>query len=298
MIRNFLKSLRSGLSRSRIVDSAPGTTIPTLTSVALRRNEDIIRLAELLSEDYECGKDSEERLSTDALKQTLHLLGENNVSPGFSLHVQESLVGGPLAGEGLFVKSGHISPGTVTAIYPGTALYHEDVQFFGGVHNMYIESEMTHFIHRSDGIVIDGLEKTFELNSCLALGESDGGDVESTSQTELLDKFEELQRNGYRGAQRWRQIRHPYAVAHKANHPPVGARANVVAVAFDYKFDQMQQECLDSVPTRHALLPKFLCPHGISFVASRHIGAGEEIYLDYSVSTETRPEWYVEAERD
>ena len=310
MVRNILNKLKSVVSSSSSSSPPISKSVTAKTNlIAVQRQKDIQKLAAHMGITEENESSMVEMVSNHVLKQTIHLLKDlhKNIKKDdnyhkhslFELCLSTSLVG-PNSGDGLFLKyggkKGRIDPGNIVAMYPGTSLYHEDLSFFGGIDKMFNEDEMNWFIHRSDGVLIDGLGKTHELKSQAGtFSGSDGGDTEGSALSDIMNKMERLQEYGYRCAE---VKENPFAIAHKANHPPVGARANVVAVAFDYKFDQMQQECLDSVPTRHALLPKFLCPHGISFVASRHIGAGEEIYLDYSVSTETRPEWYVEAERD
>ena len=59
----------------------------------------------------------------------------------------------------------------------------------------------------------------------------------------------------------------------------------------------MNPQLFPYIPTRHAILPNVLCEQGITFVASRVIEAGDEIYLDYATSKESRPEWYNDAVR-
>ena len=59
----------------------------------------------------------------------------------------------------------------------------------------------------------------------------------------------------------------------------------------------MDAQLFPYIPVRHAILPNVLCEHGIAFVASRVIETGDEIYLDYATSEETRPVWYKEAAR-
>ena len=178
---------------------------------------------------------------------------------------------------------------------------------------MFQEWELDWLIHRADGVVIDGRGKTHALSAAAGgLGSSDGGDTEGHALAEVMEKLERLQKYGTRldteqpaqaGAGEGDPcIRHhscnPYAIAHKANHPPPGVPANVIAVAIDYDFATMNPALLQYIPTRHALLPNVLSSEGIVFVASRTIEAGEEMYLDYATSEHSRPEWYTDAARD
>ena len=75
-------------------------------------------------------------------KQTLHLLAQiqTNHTPDHQLSIQNSLVGDS-SGDGLFLEKGTLHPGSVVALYPGTALFHEEISFFGGVHHMFPEDE-------------------------------------------------------------------------------------------------------------------------------------------------------------
>ena len=282
------------------------------SSVAIRRHEDVQRLDAILSSKRLDARPNanaaNERVSQRVLHQTLALLHKINSSvpseaPTFRLGVQDSLVG-PNSGDGLFLASGTLHPGDVAALYPGTALFHEDVAFFGGLQYMFSEKEMNWFIHRSDGVVLDGLGKTFALNSLVtSLESSSSGDTEGHAMSEIMDKFEKLQRSHAKLNTKLNtdsiitRTTNPYAIAHKANHPPLNVPANVVAVAVDYDVKAMDSHLLPLIPNIHALFPTFYCTQGISFVASHTIHAGDEIYLDYATSLENRPDWYHEAER-
>ena len=292
------------------------STTRTLSSIERRRQEDIQKLAALIPNPRNPSETSpehqtntttttttciHERVSTHALQQTLHLLAQiqTNHTPDHQLSIQNSLVGDS-SGDGLFLEKGTLHPGSVVALYPGTALFHEEISFFGGVHHMFPEDEeMDWFIHRSDGVVIDGLGKTHELNAIGGGGNmasSDGGDTEGHALAEMMDKLTLLQTQGT-SCMPDQTLSNPFAIAHKANHPPQGIPANVVAVAIDYCFSTMNPQLFPYIPTRHAILPNVLCEQGITFVASRVIEAGDEIYLDYATSKESRPEWYNDAVR-
>jgi hypothetical protein len=276
---------------------------PSLTE--LYRQEDLETLDAHLStttttnNNNNLDLDLDERVSTHVLQQTVQILAQLQSNRGcdHQLSVQDSLVG-ENSGDGLFLHKGTRQPGNVVALYPGTAVYHEELAFFGGVHHMFQEEEMDWFIHRADGVLIDGLGKTHALNAIGgggALGSSDGGDVEGGALAEVMEKLTRLQKHGTLCAQKPRA--NPFASAHKANHPPEGVPANVVAVAIDYDFNAMDANLFPYIPIRHAILPNVLCEHGIAFVASRVIEAGDEIYLDYATSEESRPVWYKEAAR-
>jgi hypothetical protein len=310
MVRNILNKLKSIVSSSSSSSPPISKSVTAKTNlIAVQRQKDIQKLAAHMGITEENESSMVEMVSNHVLKQTIHLLKDlhKNIKKDdnyhkhslFELCLSTSLVG-PNSGDGLFLKyggkKGRIDPGNIVAMYPGTSLYHEDLSFFGGIDKMFNEDEMNWFIHRSDGVLIDGLGKTHELKSQGGtFSGSDGGDTEGSALSDIMNKMERLQEYGYRCAE---VKENPFAIAHKANHPPVGIPANVVAVPIDYNFSLLPKDLLPYIPIRHGLFPHILCENGITFVASRVIEEGDEIYLDYATSIESRPDWYTEAKRD
>jgi len=239
-------------------------------------------------------------------------VGDCSADVGFSLSVQPSNVGGD-AGDGLFLARGAAKPGDLVAIYPGTVFYAEDLEFFGGIEAIFPNvQEREHFILRGDGILLDGQNKSLDFSQSFvnAMMTSDGGDVESTLQQSMLERIEELTRGDPVKSNLGHLHKNPYALAHKANHPPSGQPANVIAVPVDFDLDLMKAKSphlLPYLPTCNAVRLdsvekigqkiSIASPSTVCFVASRNINAGEEILLDYATSPGSKPDWMATALR-
>ena len=251
-------------------------------------------------------KDLEDVVSQLVMQRTLEMFKmlRANTPPSFGLEARTSGLGSA-AGDGLFVTARALQPGEIVALYPGTVFFAEELEFFGGVSGIFRDEETSHFIVRNaDGVLIDGLGKTLPLKSGSgALAPSDGGDNEGSSITEMLDRIQHL--TGHDGISRpckSSSTANAYAMAHKANHPPPGTPANVIPVPVDFDLAMLKAEGLcEFLPTSFALEPtageSLLCEHSICFVASRTIRPEEEVWLDYRTNPDSRPQWYVDAER-
>ena len=262
--------------------------------------------AELLESVSECV-----RTLAEEMLENVAAVGETSSTFEFSLSVQPSNVGGG-AGDGLYVKGGAAKPGDLVAMYPGTVFYAEDVEFFGGIEAIFPnEQEREHFILRGDGILLDGQKKSldFSQSDLNPMTTSDGGDVESTVQQSMLERVEALTRGNPVQMKTCDFAKNPFALAHKANHPPCGHPANVIAVPIDFDLGAMKRNSphlLSYLPTFYALRlvdnktyqkTSIASPSTVCFVASRDIHSGEEIYLDYATSPDSKPEWMGQALR-
>eukprot|EP00946_MAST-07B_sp_MAST-7B-sp1_P001615 g1615.t1 len=276
----------------------------TVSARLLReREEDVDHLNAVLNgasikEDGEDVESVVSRIVTGHAIELFQML-QGNETPGFSLEVKTSSLG-DAAGDGLFV-TGAVQPGEIVALYPGTVYFAEELAFFGGVNAIFQIHETTHFIlRRADGILIDGLGKSLPLSCGGVLAPSEDGDLE------LLERIEELRERAPLMPTNPPPLARAYALAHKANHPPQGTPANVIPVGVDFDVAECQKLGLSEfLPTTYALEyeqpagdnGKYLCEHTICFVASRTIAAGEEVWLDYRTSPDSRPPWFADAAR-
>ena len=319
-MRNFLGRVL-GLSSSGTVTRA------SLRAISQNRHEDLLWLHACLGMGHHTN-----RRSNVAIDDILHSVSEcvrtlaedmfervaavgdcnTAVDAGFSLSVQPSNVGGD-AGDGLFMVRGTAKPGDLVAIYPGSVFYAEDVDFFGGTEAIFPNvKEREHFILRGDGILLDGQYKSLDFSQSFAgaMMTSDGGDVESTVHQSMLERIEELTSGNPVKFNIGHLNKNPFALAHKANHPPSGQPANVIAVPVDFDLDLMKTKSphlLPYLPTCNAVRLdsvdktgqkiSIASPSTVCFVASRIINAGEEIYLDYATSPGSRPDWMATAFR-
>ena len=277
------------------------------TTCRHHRAEDLAWLHKCLTGNVSAmeDEDMEDIVSELVMQRVLDMFEtlRKSAPPRFALEAKTSGLGG-IAGDGLYVTSACVQPGEIVALYPGTVFFAEELHFFGGVNSIFQVEDTSHFIVRNaDGILIDGLGKTLRLNSGSgALAPSDGGDIEHSTQTELLERIERLKELGARRKPATSALASAYAQAHKANHPPPGTPANVIPVPVDFDIAALDRKGLcDFLPTNFALEPTagdaLLCEHSICFVASRTIAAGEEVWLDYRTDPDSRPPGFVDAAR-
>ncbi|TYZ59529.1 hypothetical protein PybrP1_003447 [[Pythium] brassicae (nom. inval.)] len=105
--------------------------------------------------------------------------------------------------------------------------------------------------------------------------------------------------------------RNPLAVAHKINHPPAGAKPNVMPFSFDFppeepftraEFERLIPNSFVEMPSRWSMFGKRALVHGLAFIATADI-EDEELFLNYRYNPNNPlPEWYtpvdIESDRE
>lgn len=181
----------------------------------------------------------------------------------FSIHVQPSSISG--AGEGLFIKNlgprKHVATGSVIAIFPGEVHLKEYTRKKEYVSNLFPDPN-------------------FQLTLTA------GGHLIDSRQ---LDKIPQ----------------NPIALAHKVNHVPEGKTPNVIAISYGFPAfrsgeDGYPYKYRKYIPNVYAKAPfatdRTQIMRSKVLVTSRPIADGEEIFMDYrltSVESMKYPVWYI-----
>ena len=218
-----------------------------------------------------------------------------------TLDVQESRCEN--AGEGLFLASSSIKRGDLVAFYPGRVFMAEEVRWgggFGPLFDLCGVKDLSYLLGRKGGMVIDGAEPT-DHGPCFRVQDDlNGLRPEGTAQElheHVVNQLRDRSINQKRLAE---PCPNPYALGHKANHPPTGTTANVVGWPFDFSdIDATDDDFARFIPNSHALvLDKDDCNivsrHTIVLIAAEDIACGEELYLDYGfeLSSQELPSWF------
>jgi len=207
---------------------------------------------------------------------------------GFSVRRAPSIM--PGAGYGA-VCSGSAAPGTVLGLYPGIVyLPGHLLRSEGALEALYPDDDF-HLFARYDGAVID------------ARGASPPP-LGATANQARLKTHHRLRHRGPKIAPP-----SPLGVGQYCNHPPRGEQANVMAVAVDFPSGHFGSnlsfppELLPYVPNVYDSAPSLLkgtypatlgvAMPSVALLATRVIGDGDELFLDYRLSPTTeRPAWY------
>ena len=215
---------------------------------------------------------------------------------GFSLAVRPSSI--PAAGDGVFVCADTtchpLPPGTLAALYPGTAYSPLQMRALAGYPR--VDAGSDYLAARYDGLVLDGV----------AWGLSGGGAPRrprpAGAATPIGDAAaaEAALGTDVDG-------RHPLAVGHLANHPPAGAPPNVALAAVDVPLSALDgpsspllRRCIPVVPVGGpgARPPDAPLPC-LALVALTPLAPGDELFLNYRLSSRVaRPAWYVPVDDD
>ncbi|BDA51210.1 hypothetical protein COCOBI_18-0870 [Coccomyxa sp. Obi] len=215
---------------------------------------------------------------------------------GFALHLAPSAVGHAEAGEGLWLK-GRAKTGAVVGLYPGIVYTRSHYRDMPGYPKVDRESDF--LISRFDGAILDakpwGRGAPEEPPSAESLGYRG-------LQADTLAQLHSLER------------RHPFSLAHYANHPPAGRRPNIMIAAYDFREGQgglrryipnvmfghtlakPQEDCTLSGSGTATDIERQVGPSKavlcLALVATREI-EDEELLLNYRLSPGLeRPSWY------
>ncbi|KAL3140809.1 hypothetical protein ABBQ32_005352 [Trebouxia sp. C0010 RCD-2024] len=216
---------------------------------------------------------------------------------GYSLTVQPSGIAHPAAGDGLFLQ-GATPVGAVVALYPG--LVYEPMHYRQIAGFPKIDANNDYFLARFDGALIDGQswgrgQNTLSMKQAIDMGSNPHSSSRQASLAELYQK----------------EMRHPLALAHYANHPAAGSQANVMVAAFDLTLKSGEEPWLSAYMPNvmyrdtHAAaasgaFEQSAAIKGLAFVAVRRI-QDEEILLNYRLNPQVqKPAWYtpVDVEED
>ncbi|KAK9902730.1 hypothetical protein WJX75_004261 [Coccomyxa subellipsoidea] len=208
---------------------------------------------------------------------------------GFSLHLAPSAVGHADAGEGLWLR-GRAKTGAVVGLYPGIVYTRADYRDMPGYPK--VDNESDFLISRFDGAILDakpwGRASLEEPQAAASLGYRE----------RLADTLAQLH-----GLER----RHPFSLAHYANHPPAGRRPNIMIAAYDFREEDSLRRYIPNVMFRSCPATPLDSPAfpgtgektlpsrpllGLALVATREI-EDEELLLNYRLSPGlARPSWY------
>lgn len=212
---------------------------------------------------------------------------------GYSLEVRTSGIAHPDAGDGLWLR-GAAPVGAVVGLYPG--LVYEPMHYRKVPGYPKIDTHNDYFLARFDGALIDGQSWG---QGRPTLGPS--------------SQHVDLQYNNTHHAMlaqlRQKEMRHPLALAHYANHPAAGAQPNVMVAAFTYNPRQGEDAWLaaymPNVMYHDAgrqqateLVMQDQQIKGLVFVATRQI-QGEEVLLNYRLNPQVqKPSWYAPVDEE
>ncbi|KAL3148070.1 hypothetical protein ABBQ38_014355 [Trebouxia sp. C0009 RCD-2024] len=168
---------------------------------------------------------------------------------GYSLTVQPSGIAHPDAGDGLFLQGG-APVGAVVALYPG--LVYEPMHYRQIPGFPKIDANNDYFLARFDGALIDGQSwgrgrQTLSKQQPVDMGSNPHNSSRQASLAELYQK----------------ELRHPLALAHYANHPAAGSQANVMVAAFDVtlKLGKSPNSCCSHPSLHQPADVVHLCKH-------------------------------------
>ena len=215
---------------------------------------------------------------------------------GFSLAVRPSSV--PAAGDGVFVCAAStrspLPPGTLAALYPGTAYSPLQMRALAGYPR--VDAGSDYLAARYDGVVLDGVAWGLAGGGAPRRPRPDG----AATPTGDAAAAEAALGTGV-------DSRHPLAVGHLVNHPPPGAPPNVALAAVDVPLSALDgpsssllRRCIPVVPVGGpgARPPDAPLPC-LALVALTPLSPGDELFLNYRLSSRVaRPGWYVPVDDD
>ncbi|KAL0052035.1 hypothetical protein WJX82_006842 [Trebouxia sp. C0006] len=212
---------------------------------------------------------------------------------GYSLEVRTSGIAHQDAGDGLWLR-GTAPVGAVVGLYPG--LVYEPMHYRKLPGYPKIDTHNDYFLARFDGALIDG--------------QSWGrGRPTLDPTTQHVDAQYHNTHHAMLAKLHQKEMRHPLALAHYANHPPAGMQPNVMVAAFTYNKQQGEDAWLaaymPNVMYHDAggqqatqLMMQDQQIKGLVFVATRQV-QGEEVLLNYRLNPQVqRPSWYAPVDEE
>mmetsp|Transcript_55467 Transcript_55467/g.109972 ORF Transcript_55467/g.109972 Transcript_55467/m.109972 type:complete len:367 (-) Transcript_55467:312-1412(-) len=206
---------------------------------------------------------------------------------GFMIRPGQSLIEG--AGLGAFLDGG-CEAGTLVALYPGVVFHSSNLLRDAGVIESLSPDEHLHLFSRYDGVIIDARGAT-------------PSPLTETDERERVESCQEL-----RGRNPKKSPPNPFAIAHLANHPPLGTEPNTMMIAVDFPSNQFGTLAgefpsifLPMVPnvldTAHSILKGTYNPgvamQSAALITTSKIDPGAELTLNYRLSPlAERPSWY------
>jgi len=214
----------------------------------------------------------EEKVKRCLLIKETHNQGEPIEHPrGFKLHIKPSIVDHQEAGYGVHVE-GTIFPGTVVALYPGHT-------YDGNILPPQVIMDNDYMIARYDGTVIDGRGWTKKAEELMLKNELHKALGSTGGRHNDLLKF-----------------KNPFAIGNFINHPPKGARPNVLA--YNYNFKRNFPDHLKPYIPNHIATEDKTFKDDSLFLRSLILVALEpiqdtELFLNYRFNPANKyPSWY------
>ncbi|DBA87502.1 TPA: hypothetical protein ACH3X1_004532 [Trebouxia sp. C0004] len=212
---------------------------------------------------------------------------------GYSLEVRTSGISHPDAGDGLWLR-GTAPVGAVVGLYPG--LVYEPMHYRRIPGYPKIDTHNDYFLACFDGALIDGQSWGRGRPTLGPTNQHVDSQYRNTHHAMLAQLHQ-------------KEMRHPLALAHYANHPAAGTHPNVMVAAFTYNPRQgedawlaaympnvMYHEAGGQEATEHAMQDQQT--KGLVFVATRQI-QDEEVLLNYRLNPQVqKPSWYAPVDEE